>query len=162
MKGISYIIQFGISIFGLLFSTVISWYEGSSILENPWEWKYSTPISQMLNGEILDKSDIVQLDFFVYSAKFHPTFPLIMLITGLYLLLLIGYYLLKDNIKKFAYYLSFLSVSLLLLSYLTFSSQTTGGYIFFISSLVVSFLFLLSAVYIYFQFVKRNKSGIYK
>jgi len=72
------IIQFGLITILLLFSTVAAWYEGSAILDNPWEWKYSTPFSQMLYGEVQSDSDISQLDYFVYAAKFQPAFPVIM------------------------------------------------------------------------------------
>nr|WP_308447216.1 YjdJ family protein [Alkalihalobacterium chitinilyticum] len=81
-------IQLGIAITSLLFSTFASWYEGSAILDNPWEWEYSTPFSQLLYGEIQNANQISQLDHFVYAAKFQPTFPLIMVISGLYLILL--------------------------------------------------------------------------
>ncbi len=112
----SRLIQFGIAIMGLVFSTAIAWYEGSAILDNRWEWKYSTPFSQFLNGHILSNSDISQLDYFVYAAKFQPTFPLIMQISGLYLLILIGFHTLKNKNKWFPFYLTFLGVVLFLFS----------------------------------------------
>ncbi|MFF5401200.1 DUF4306 domain-containing protein [Peribacillus butanolivorans] len=76
---------------GLIVSTVIAWYEVSAIIDNPWVWKYSTPFSHLMNMQILSKNDISQLDYFVYATKYQPTFPLIMKICGLYLLVLIGY-----------------------------------------------------------------------
>ena len=76
-----FLIQFGIISDLLLISTVAAWYEGSAILDNPWEWKYSTPFSRLLNGEVHNNSDISQLDYFIYAAKFHPTFPVIMVIS---------------------------------------------------------------------------------
>ncbi|MFB7637321.1 hypothetical protein [Peribacillus butanolivorans] len=33
---VSYLIQFGITIMGLIVSTVIAWYEVSAIIDNPW------------------------------------------------------------------------------------------------------------------------------
>ncbi|MFJ8103989.1 MULTISPECIES: DUF4306 domain-containing protein [unclassified Lysinibacillus] len=38
--------------FILAFSTFISWYEGSAIIENSLEWKYSTPFTILFNIEI--------------------------------------------------------------------------------------------------------------
>ncbi|MFB7637320.1 DUF4306 domain-containing protein [Peribacillus butanolivorans] len=31
-----------------------------------------------MNRQILSKNDISQLDYFVYAAKYQPTFPMIM------------------------------------------------------------------------------------
>lgn len=39
---IKIIIQFGVSSILLLFSTAVAWYEGSAILDNPWEWSFDT------------------------------------------------------------------------------------------------------------------------
>ncbi|WP_255357510.1 MULTISPECIES: DUF4306 domain-containing protein [unclassified Anoxybacillus] len=34
-------IQYILAFFVFVFSTLASWYEGSEIRSNPWEWKYS-------------------------------------------------------------------------------------------------------------------------
>lgn len=154
------LIQFGIAITSFLFSMAATWYEGSGIIDNPLEWKYSTPISQMMNDQILKKDDISQLDYFIYAAKFHPTFPLIMLITGLYLFILIGYCALTGKKKWFSFYLFSLGLGLLVLSYMTFSSPTKGGQVFFVCSLAIGLLSILSAVIFYFLFAFRSKSEI--
>ncbi|MDR4947204.1 DUF4306 domain-containing protein [Neobacillus cucumis] len=49
---IKIIIQFGVSSILLLFSTAVAWYEGSAILDNPWEWSYSTSFTQLLYGGV--------------------------------------------------------------------------------------------------------------
>jgi hypothetical protein len=157
---LAFIIQFGLAIILLLFSTVATWYEGSAILDNPWEWKYSTPFSQMLYGEVHSDSDISQLDYFVYAAKFQPTFPIIMTISGLYLLILIGYYFLNRQHKRFSYFLSILGGGLFLLSYFFIHSSTTGGQIFFYIWLVSSILCTVTAVITYFQILNRNTNDI--
>ncbi len=132
-------IQFGIASILMLFSTAVSWYEGSAILDNPWEWRYSTPFTQLLYGEVSKPSDISQLDYFVYAAKFQPTFPIIMIISALYLLVLVGYLLLKREDNLLDIYISLLGICLLLLSYFVFNSPTFGGQIFF-------FIFLTSGI----------------
>jgi Domain of unknown function (DUF4306) len=151
-----FIIQFGLATILLFFSTAVAWYEGSAILDNPWEWKYSTPFSQMLYGEVHSDSDISQLDYFVYAAKFQPTFPVIMVISSLYLLVLIGYYFLNQHYKRFAYFLSILAGVLFLLSYFFINSPTTGGQIFFYIWLVSGVLCTVTAVSTYFQVLNRN------
>lgn len=157
---LSRLIQFGIAIMGLVFSTTITWYEGSAILDNRWEWKYSTPISQLLNGQILNNSDISQLDYFVYAKKFQPTFPLIMQISGLYLFILIGFYTLKDKNKWFAFYLSILGVVLFLFSSFLFHSPTVGGRMIFTSSLISGCLCTLYAVVCYLRIYNLYKDKI--
>lgn len=49
---IRFITQFGVAAMLLLFSTAVAWYEGSAILDNPWEWRYSTPFTQLINGRV--------------------------------------------------------------------------------------------------------------
>jgi len=156
------IIQFGLVTILLLFSTLAAWYEGSAILDNPWEWKHSTPFSQMLYGQVHSKSHISQLDYFVYSAKFHPIFPSIMAISSLYLLILIGYYFLKPQHKRFAYFLLILGGGLFLLSYFFIDSPSTGGKIFFYIWLVSGSLCTVTAIITYFQVLNRNKKDIKK
>ncbi|WP_078554408.1 YjdJ family protein [Bacillus alkalicellulosilyticus] len=151
-----FFIQLGIATVILIFSTFASWYEGSAILDNPWEWEYSTSFSQLTNGEVQNVKQISQLDHFVYAAKFQPTFPLIMVCSGLYLLLLIGYQLYKSQIKLFIYFLSLLAGSLFVLSYSVFNSPTLGGQIFFYFGLVSGILCITIAVFFYFMFFKRK------
>ena len=94
-----YISQLIIGSFILAVSTFIAWYEGSAIIENSFEWKYSTPFTKLFNIEITNGHDISQLDYFVYAAKFQPLFPAIMTVSVLYILSVIGYYLIKRNTK---------------------------------------------------------------
>ncbi len=155
-----FLFQFGIASILLLISTVAAFYEGSAIVDNPWEWKYSTPFSQFLYGEVNSNSSISQLDYLVYAVKFQPTFPVIMVISSLYLLILIGYHFLKPQHKRFAYYLSFLGGVLFLLSYFIFNSPTFGGQIFFYIWLVSGVLCIVTAVITYFQILKRNTNEI--
>ncbi|ATA58699.1 hypothetical protein GS458_0236 [Geobacillus stearothermophilus] len=150
------IIQFGLAAILLLFSTLAAWYEGSAILDNPWEWKHSTPFSQMMYGQVHSKSHISQLDYFVYSAKFHPFFPIIMGISSLYLLILIGYYFLKPQNKKFACFLFILGGGLFLLGCFFMDSTTTGGKIFFYIWLVSGSLCTATAIITYFQVLNHN------
>jgi len=94
---VKYILQLIIGIFILAVSTFIAWYEGSAIIDNSLEWKYSTPFTELFNIDITNGRDISQLDYFVYSAKFQPLFPTIMMVCVPYILSVIGYYLIKRN-----------------------------------------------------------------
>ena len=148
-------IQFGVVSLFLLFSTVAALYEGSAILDDPWEWSYSTPFTQLLYGVVNNPSDISKLDYFVYAAKFQPAFPIIMVLSSLYLLILTGYHTFKQEKIFFAYYLSFLGGGLLLLSYFTSSSPTAGGHKMFSLFLVCGLLCIAASLIIYFQILKQ-------
>ena len=152
---IRFIIQCGIASFFLLFSTAVAWYEGSAILDNPWEWRYSTPFTQLFYGVVSSPSDISQLDYFVYAFKFQPIFPVIMVLSSLYLLALIGYFIFKQEKKGFAYYLSFLGVGLFLLSYFTSNSPTVGGQIMFYLFLMCGVFCIVTALIYYYQILNR-------
>jgi hypothetical protein len=155
-----FIIQFAIATMILLFSTATAWYEGSAIVDNPWEWKYSTPFSQLVYGDVHSASDISQIDYFIYAAKFQPTFPVMMVISSLYLSILIGYRIMNPRLKRFAYYLLFLAMGLFVISYFIFNSPTIGGQILFFICLVIGVLCMVGAVLIYFQVLNRNTKNI--
>lgn len=53
-----FLIQFVAVFLLFIFSIFFAWYEGSTILDNPREWKYSTPFSKLLNGEVHSASDV--------------------------------------------------------------------------------------------------------
>lgn len=154
---IRFVLQFSVSITLLLFSTAFAWYEGSAILDNPWEWRYSTPFTQLLYGVVNNPSDISQLDYFVYASKFQPTFPIMMIFSSLYLLILIGYKILKLEKKWLAYYLTFLGGGLFLFSYFTSNSPTKGGHILSPIFIICGLLCISAALIINFQVLNRIK-----
>ncbi|WML58711.1 YjdJ family protein [Neobacillus sp. PS2-9] len=152
--------QIGLASIFLLFSTIASWYEGSAIVENTWEWKYSTPFSQLLYGQVQNSSDISQLDYFIYAVKFQPTFPVIMVISCLYLMILIGFHFFKKQYKWFTCYLSFLGGGLFFLSYFIFTSPTIGGKVLFLALLLSGLFCILLAALTYFHILNRHTKEI--
>jgi hypothetical protein len=122
-----FIFQFGAVSAVFLFSTIAAWYEGSALLNHPSEWQNSTPITHLMYGTVHESSKILQWDFFVYAAKYEPTFPMIMTVSGLYFLIFLGYYIFKKVRKWYAYYLFTISCTLLLLSFFSYESSTDGG-----------------------------------
>lgn len=138
-----YSVQFGLGAGFLLFSIFASWYEGAEILNHPYEWKYSTPFS----GLVLKESDISQLDYFVYAMKFNPTFPIVMILSTIYLLIVTARYFLRNRVRIFASFLSFITLGLLIMGGVLFSSTTSGGqtisYVFLSCGLVSAILALL-------------------
>ncbi|WP_230856125.1 MULTISPECIES: YjdJ family protein [Bacillaceae] len=159
---VRYSIQLCIAVMFLLFSTGAAWYEGSGILSNPWEWKYSTPFSQLLHGEVEQQNDISQLDFFVYAGKFQPLFPVLMMVSFLYLVLLSGYMLLKRSRKKIVLFISIIGVLLLLSGSLISNSPTTGGYIFTMLLVTSGIVCLVFAFVFQFRVFRRLKNFVQK
>ncbi|TXC86028.1 DUF4306 domain-containing protein [Metabacillus litoralis] len=142
----------------LLFFSIASWYEGSELLDHPWEWKYTAIFSQMVNAEILNKSDISQLDFFIYAIKFKPLYPMLMMVAIIYMILLLGYSSYKTKPKKFALFLTALGVFIAFLGNLISHSPTVGGSIFKVSLIVTGSVCLCFGVVYYFQLYRvRNK-----
>lgn len=153
---IKILIQLGLASILLIFSTGAAWYEGSKILEDPWEWKYTAIFSHMVNGQVKHASDILPIDHFVYAGKFLPTFPLLMLLSGTYLIVLLGYILLRRTHKMFSYFLSFIGVLFLIISSLLSNSPTIGLKIIFNSFLLIGiFLIVIALVKIFTNKIKE-------
>ena len=141
-----YVLQLIVGIFTLVVSTFIAWYEGSAITYKSLEWGYSTPFTKMLNIEITNGRDISQLDYFVYAAKFQPLFPAIMMVSVLYILNVVGYYLVKYKPKWAIGFLGSIGCIMILLSGFIFNSPTLGGRIFFWITLVSGLISIAFAV----------------
>ncbi|WP_456270945.1 DUF4306 domain-containing protein [Bacillus sp. AK031] len=118
------VVQFGLGLVFLLFSIFATWYEGSALLNSPYEWKYSTPFS----GLVLKASDISPLDFFVYAIKFKPTFPIVMFVSSIYLIIIGGLYILKNK-SQVTLFLAIIAAGLILLGWQMFSATTAGAQI---------------------------------
>ena len=140
----------------LLIFTFCAWYEGSEILDNPWEWEYSTPFSERVE----ESKDISNLDYFVYAAKFRPMFPAIMMVTFLYLVTLTGFRICKGSQKKLAFFLTGLGVLALPLSGLVWNSPTVGGNLFQSMSLIIGVVFILLGALYYFKVPLKFKRAV--
>ena len=151
-----YMLQLFIGTFTLAISTFIAWYEGSAIMEKPLEWKYSTPFTGLFNIEITDGYDISQLDYFVYAAKFQPLFPVIMLVSVLYILSVIGLYLITRNSKWAIGFWGLTGCICILLSSLIFNSPTSGGKIFFWMTLISGILCITVTVIVWLRNYKQE------
>lgn len=135
-------IQVAIGLMVLMSSTIASWYEGSTLTMAIWEWKHTAVFSKWINGSVNEANDILTIDYFIYAAKFTPTYPLAMLLSGTYLLILIGYMLCRGKTKQFSYFLTFVGIVFLILCNLVSDSPTTGLTMFFYSSLFIGILMM--------------------
>lgn len=139
-------IQLGLGSMLFLFSTIVAWYEGSNILGSSWEWEYTAIFSQWINGEVVQPGDILLIDYFIYAAKFFPTFPIIMLLSGTYLVILIGYLLFKRSQKVFAGFLSFMGILFLGISGLLANASIHGLQTFFNLFFLIGILLTVAAL----------------
>ena len=153
-----YLLQIFIGIFILAISTFFAWYEGSSITDISWEWKYSTPFSNLFNIEIVNGRDISQLDYFIYAAKYQPLFPVIMLISIFYIFKVVGHYLITHQPKWGLIFGGLISCIILLFNSFVFNSTTEGGRIFFWITLIIGVISIAVTVFGYLKYSKLRKS----
>ncbi|MCP1125605.1 YjdJ family protein [Bacillus sp. 3103sda1] len=91
-------VQFGIALIFFIVSTILSWYEGSNLIEDSFDWKYSAKFTNHFKGPVSDSHDIMQIDFFIYAAKFYPIPVIIMVASFGYMVLLSVYIILKRRL----------------------------------------------------------------
>ncbi|WP_352925187.1 DUF4306 domain-containing protein [Peribacillus simplex] len=139
-----------IAAFFFMVFTLCTWYEGSEIMDRPWEWKYFTHFTQVNDVQAMEAKDISNLDHFVYAAKFKPQFPFLMVLAASYLIILTGYILFKRSIKKMALFLLGLGILFLLSNGIVSNSPTVGGNIFHAFFLISGMMAVIGAALYYF------------
>jgi hypothetical protein len=152
-----YFIRFFLGIALLVFSTFATWYEGSELLDKPWEWEYSTHFSQM-NGDVTNSNDISELDFFVYAVKYRPFYPILMMLSFLYVLLNFSYLLFRKNVRNYSLFLGIVGIISLIISTFISDSPTIGGKYFNLILNTLGIISLLNiAIYYLKQYLKAKK-----
>lgn len=148
------ILQIAIALSLFLVSSYIAWYEGSTLTHISWEWKHSTPFSNFFNVEITEGKDILYLEYFVYAAKYHPFFPILMFISLVYILSILGIYFLKKKGNWVMVYWVTVGIILLIFSGFISIPSTTGGWILFGISAFCGIIYLGVAVNYYLHNIK--------
>ncbi|MCC2390383.1 YjdJ family protein [Bacillus pacificus] len=92
---INQMVQLGSACMLFITSALINWYQGSNLIDDPDEWKYSAKFTNYFKGTVSNYEEIYQIDFFIYAAKFYPTAFIVMLVSLLYMLILVLYILFK-------------------------------------------------------------------
>ncbi|TYS55907.1 DUF4306 domain-containing protein [Sutcliffiella horikoshii] len=147
------IIPFGLAIMFFIIATFASWYEGSELVDNSFEWKHSAVITSWLHSGEVDRGNISQLDYFVYSIKFKPIFPIIMMSSFIYIVFALGNKFLNSRTKR-NMFASLLGVLLFIGAGLISGSPTSGAKIFMFSLVLVgAVLFCFAAIH-YFKKVQ--------
>ncbi|MGG3479095.1 DUF4306 domain-containing protein [Peribacillus frigoritolerans] len=147
----NHVLQMIIAALFFMVFTFCTWYEGSEILDRPWEWKHSTHFTHINDEQAIDAVDISNFDHFVYAAKFNPLFPLLMVLAAAYIIILSGYILFKRRIKKMALFLLGFGVLFLFSSGLVSHSPTVGGNIFQAFFLIGGMIAIMAAALYYYR-----------
>lgn len=126
------IVQLIASVLLFCISSAVALYEGSALVNKPWEWRYSTPFSSLFRIEIQQGGDILLLDYFVYALKYQPLFPLIMVACVIYSAIIIGVILSKYKLQFSQIYFSLNGIIMLGLSVFLFDASSIGAsYLFY-------------------------------
>jgi hypothetical protein len=119
-------IPFGIACMFFCIAAFASWYEGSNLVENPFEWEHTAVITSWLHNADVERANISQFDYFIYSMKFKPIYPIIMLLSFVYIILVLGQKLLKGK-KVLPFYVALIGIVLLIGSVFISGSPTEGA-----------------------------------
>ncbi|GAQ19771.1 YjdJ [Oceanobacillus picturae] len=152
-----YIVQYLVALMTLVISTFAAWYEGSTIRENPFEWKYSAVFSKWFNGEVNSVADISQLDHFIYAAKFSPVFPVLMVCSVSYLIILGVYILFRKNAKTMIVIPLMVATLYVFLGALISESPTIGGSVFTIVFTAIGALYLILSLLFFIKIRKEEE-----
>ena len=123
-----------------------SWYEGSELLDHEFEWKQSAKISNYFT-EVNEKSDINQLDFFIYAIKFRPLFPVLMSISFYILSLYIINWISKG--KNFHLIHLIYGLILSVFGFIFNQGSTVGSYYFGVMFYILGITSLITAYLFY-------------
>jgi hypothetical protein len=148
-------IPFGLAIMFFSIATFASWYEGSELVDNSFEWKHSAVITSWLHNGEVERENISQLDYIVYSIKFKPVFPIIMMISFIYMVFALGNKFLASGTNR-NLFVSLLGVLLLIGAGLISGSPTSGAKIFMISQILVGAFLLGYAALHHFRKVQTE------
>ncbi|MGD6774823.1 MULTISPECIES: YjdJ family protein [Bacillaceae] len=148
-------IPFGLAIMFFCIATFASWYEGSELMDNSFEWKHTAVFTGWIHEGEVERENISQLDYFVYSIKFKPIFPIIMMVSFIYMVFAIGQKLLQPGIKQ-NIFMSILGVILLAGAGLLSGSPTSGAKVFMMSQLLIGTLLIGLAVFHHFRKVQLD------
>ncbi len=134
-------IPFGVAFLFFFIAAFAAWYEGSGLVDDTFEWKHTAIITSWMNNGVVEKGNISQLDFFVYAIKFKPIFPIIMLISSIYILVALGQKLIKQERFVNMFVVS-LGIFLLIGAIFLMDSPTAGAKAFMFSQLFIASLLI--------------------
>ncbi|CAG9621581.1 DUF4306 domain-containing protein [Sutcliffiella rhizosphaerae] len=134
------IVLFGLACLLFAVATFVSWYQGSNLVDSPSDWLYTAIFSKWLHDGPLESSNISQLDFFVYSIKYHPVFPILMMVSFVYIFIASSARWFK---KSLTWIVAFLMGLLIIGGISIASSPTDGGRLMMLSMFGVAILLMV-------------------
>ncbi|MBN8252005.1 YjdJ family protein [Priestia flexa] len=154
---IKYMTQLFAACFIFLLSTAATWYEGSNLTDDSFEWRDSAKYTSIATTPITSGYDISQVDYFIYAAKLYPFFPIMMLISGLYLLILLLVAAFKNRYSYMSFCLFMLATLLFLLGYKLSASPSIGGLALMKTCLTTGSFVLIFSFYYGLKFIRNHK-----
>ncbi|MCA1322193.1 YjdJ family protein [Bacillus tianshenii] len=141
-----------VMLFGI--ATFASWYEGSDLVERPFEWDSTAKITSWWNHGAVERENISQLDYFIYSLKYKPLFPILMLISFVYILFAVGKRWMKGK-GILSVYSAGIAVMLFCGAMLVGGSPTEGGKLMMAALIVSGGLLTVYASFNYLQLTRN-------
>ncbi|MFD1032644.1 DUF4306 domain-containing protein [Metaplanococcus flavidus] len=110
----------------LVLATLISWYEGGQLRDNPWEWKHTAVFSNWINNGFTNSENLLVIDHFVYAAKFEPLFPLLMASSFLWMVFQLAFWVFRGRRAACNSFLVLMAIGSFVMCSLLMDSPTTG------------------------------------
>lgn len=151
------IFQLALSLLFFSLSLLFTLYEGSALLDDPFEWRWSTPFTSLTTDNISSSDQISNLDYLIYAAKFQPFFPSIMLMSFIYILCVTGYLVFRKEEHRIFYY-SLLAVIMMVSCFMIVSDHVKAKYI-YVSILLAG---ILASVLLAIVPFLRSKTSFHK
>ena len=136
-----------------ILSTLISWYEGAQLRDIPWEWEYIAIFSNWANDGFTNANNLLVIDHFVYASKFEPFFPILMVVSLVYMIFQLVFQLFKRCKAVLNLFLFSVAIASFVICSILFDSQTMGFKLF---SFFFGTVFLASIIKIY-RFNAKNE-----
>ncbi|MDT2046325.1 hypothetical protein CHN50_05070 [Priestia aryabhattai] len=154
---IKYMTQLFAACFIFLLSIAATWYEGSNLIDDSFEWGDSAKYTSVASSSIQSGYDISQVDYFIYAAKFYPFFPIMMLTSGLYLLTLLLFVAFKNRCSYMSFCLFILAMLLFSLGYKLSASPTVGAGALMKTCLTTGSFVLIFSFYYGLKYLRTHK-----
>ncbi|MGM0834730.1 MAG: DUF4306 domain-containing protein [Bacillota bacterium] len=147
----------GLAVMFFCIGTFGSWYEGSDLVDDSFEWESTAIFTSWLNDGEISRGNISQIDFFIYSLKFKPTFPIVMMLSFVYIVFGLGRRLWKGK-KVLPVYLMVVAMALVAGAILLAGSQTEGAERMKVSLKIAAGMLFLYAALNYIKIVRKVES----
>lgn len=141
-----------VMLFGI--ATFASWYEGSDLVERPSVWESTAKNTSWWNDGVVERENISQLDYFIYSLKYKPLFPILMMVSFVYILFAVGKRWMKGK-RILSVYSAGIALMLFCGAMLVGGSPTDGAKLMMTALVVSGGLMTIYASFNYLQLTRN-------